>query len=50
MVDVTDGIRGTVISRARAEYRRICEVALKSPSGSAVTIIIAFWGLRLCEE
>lgn len=23
MVDVTDGIRGTVTSRARAEYRRI---------------------------
>lgn len=46
IVDVTDGIRGTVISRARAEYRRIWEVALKSPRGSAVTIMTAFCGLR----
>lgn len=46
MVEETEGMRGTVISRARAEYRRIWEVALKSPRGSAVTIIIAFWGFR----
>ena len=38
----TEGMRGTVTSRARAEYRRICDVALKSPRGSAVTIMIAF--------
>ena len=43
------GMRGTVISRARALYRRICEVALKSPWGSAVTIITAFWGLHRTE-
>lgn len=42
IVDVIDGTLGTVISRARALYRRICDVALKSPKGSAVTIITAF--------
>jgi hypothetical protein len=40
------GILGTVTSRARALYRRICDVALKSPRGSAVTIMTAFWGFR----
>ena len=43
------GIRGTVTSRARALYRRICEVALKSPRGSAVTIMTAFWGVLRWE-
>jgi hypothetical protein len=42
MVCVIDGIRGTVISLARALYRKICDVALKSPRGSAVTIMTAF--------
>jgi hypothetical protein len=49
MVEETDGMRGTVISRASAEYRRIWEVALKSPKGSAVTIIVAFCGFRCVE-
>jgi len=43
-VEVVEGMRGTVTSRAKAEYRRIWEVALKSPLGSAVTIMIDFWG------
>src|SRR5688572_14757028 len=46
MVVVIEGMRGTVTSRARALYRRICEVALKSPRGSAVTIMTPFWGFR----
>lgn len=43
------GMRGTVTSRAKVLYRRICDVALKSPRGSAVTIMTAFWGLRRWE-
>ena len=50
MVAVMEGMRGTVTSRARALYRRICDVALKSPSGSAVTIMTPFWGLRRPTE
>ena len=46
MVAVMDGMRGTVTSRARALYRRICEVALKSPRGSAVTIMTPRWRFR----
>ena len=46
MVLVIEGTRGTATSRARALYRRICDVALKSPRGSAVTIITPRWGLR----
>jgi len=42
MVWVMLGIRGTVTSRARALYRRIWDVALKSPCGSAATIMTAF--------
>ena len=42
MVLVVDGMRGTVTSRASAEYLKIWLVALKSPRGSAVTIMIAF--------
>ena len=49
IVCVMEGMRGTVISRARALYRRIWEVALKSPCGSAVTIMTAFWGFRRLE-
>ena len=37
-------------SRARALYLRICDVALKSPTGSAVTIMTPFWGLRRTAE
>lgn len=46
IVDVIEGIRGTVTSRANALYRKIWDVALKSPNGSAVTIITAFCGAR----
>ncbi len=46
IVDVIEGIRGTVTSRANALYRKIWDVALKSPNGSAVTIITPFCGAR----
>lgn len=46
MVVVMEGMRGTVTSRARALYRKICDVALKSPNGSAVTIMTPFCGFR----
>ena len=49
IVWVIEGIRGTVISRASALYRRIWDVALKSPWGSAVTTMTAFWGFRRVE-
>lgn len=42
IVLVVDGILGTVTSLASAEYLKIWLVALKSPLGSAVTIMIAF--------
>lgn len=44
MAEVVEGMRGTVTSRAIAEYLRIWEVALKSPQASAVTTMIDFWG------
>lgn len=46
-VEVMLGMRGIVTSRARALYRRICEVALTSPWGSAVTIMTPLWAFRL---
>jgi hypothetical protein len=50
IVDVMEGIRGTVTSRASALYRKIWDVALKSPDGSAVTIITPFCGARRCVD